>query len=125
MRFMAMASVSWASLLMEPKDMAPVAKRLTISDGGLDVFDLESAGPAGFRSSMPRSISRSRFCWFTSVREFREGLGLALAHGVLELADGIGIQQVALAAHAILIFAADAQLGVRFADGLRERIDAS
>jgi hypothetical protein len=30
MEFMAMASVSWASRLMEPKDMAPVEKRLTI-----------------------------------------------------------------------------------------------
>src|ERR1022692_3591845 len=29
MRFMAMARVSWASLEIEPKDMAPVAKRLT------------------------------------------------------------------------------------------------
>jgi hypothetical protein len=34
MRFMAMASVSCASLLMEPNDMAPVAKRLTISLAG-------------------------------------------------------------------------------------------
>ncbi len=34
MRFMAMASVSCASLEMEPNDMAPVAKRLTISLAG-------------------------------------------------------------------------------------------
>ena len=34
MRFMAMASVSCASLLIEPNDIAPVAKRLTISLAG-------------------------------------------------------------------------------------------
>ena len=33
-RFMAMASVVCASRLIEPNDMAPVAKRLTISDAG-------------------------------------------------------------------------------------------
>ena len=31
---MAMASVSCASLLIEPSDMAPVAKRLTMSSAG-------------------------------------------------------------------------------------------
>ena len=34
MRFIAMASVSCASLLMDPNDMAPVAKRFTISLAG-------------------------------------------------------------------------------------------
>jgi hypothetical protein len=34
MRFIAMASVSCASLLMDPNDIAPVAKRLTISLAG-------------------------------------------------------------------------------------------
>ena len=34
MRFMAIARVVWASQEMEPNDMAPVAKRLTISDAG-------------------------------------------------------------------------------------------
>jgi hypothetical protein len=34
MRFMATASVAWASVEMEPSDMAPVAKRLTISLAG-------------------------------------------------------------------------------------------
>ena len=36
---MAMASVSCASWLMEPKDMAPVTKRLTISRLGLDLVE--------------------------------------------------------------------------------------
>ncbi len=39
MRFMAMARVSCASFEMEPNDMAPVAKRLTISLGRLDFFE--------------------------------------------------------------------------------------
>ena len=34
MRFIAIASVSCASLLMDPNDMAPVAKRFTISVAG-------------------------------------------------------------------------------------------
>ena len=34
MRFMAIASVSCASLLIDPNDIAPVAKRLTISLAG-------------------------------------------------------------------------------------------
>jgi len=39
MRFIAIASVSCASLLIEPKDMAPVAKRFTISEAGFDFFE--------------------------------------------------------------------------------------
>ena len=34
MRFMATASVAWASVEIEPSDIAPVAKRLTISAAG-------------------------------------------------------------------------------------------
>ncbi|MNN42902.1 hypothetical protein D3C81_1571120 [compost metagenome] len=34
MRFMAIAIASWASLEMEPKDMAPVLKRLKIASSG-------------------------------------------------------------------------------------------
>ncbi len=39
MRFIAMASVVCASREIEPKDMAPVAKRLTISFGRLDLVE--------------------------------------------------------------------------------------
>ena len=55
MRFMAMASVSCASLLMEPKDMAPVAKRFTISAAG-STSSSGTGGPAGLKSNMPRSV---------------------------------------------------------------------
>jgi hypothetical protein len=45
MRFMAMASVSCASLLIEPNDIAPVAKRFTISLAG----STSSSGTGGPR----------------------------------------------------------------------------
>ena len=52
-RFMATAKVVWASDEIEPKDMAPVAKRLTISDAGSTSFN-ETALPTGFNSNNPR-----------------------------------------------------------------------
>ncbi len=45
-RFMAMASVVCASQEIEPKDMAPLAKRLTIELDGLDLVERARArGP--------------------------------------------------------------------------------
>ena len=82
----------------------------------------ESAGPAGLRSSMPRSISRSRFCWFTMSANSAKVSGLRWRTACWSLLTVVGIQQVALAAHAILIFAADAQLGVRFIGGLQSEL---
>ena len=61
MRFMAMARVSWASLLMEPKDIAPVAKRLTMALAG----STSSSGTgffADFSAIKPRNVHKSRFC---------------------------------------------------------------
>ena len=43
MRFMAIASVSCASRESEPSDIAPVAKRLTISLRGLDLVERDAA----------------------------------------------------------------------------------
>ena len=45
-RFMAIASVSCASRLIEPNDIAPVAKRLTISLGRLDLVERHRRRPA-------------------------------------------------------------------------------
>ena len=39
MRFIAMASVVCASREIEPNDIAPVEKRLTISTAGLDLLE--------------------------------------------------------------------------------------
>jgi hypothetical protein len=46
MRFIATASVLCASVEIEPSDMAPVAKRLTISLAG-STSSIDTAGPAG------------------------------------------------------------------------------
>ena len=52
-RFIAMARVSWASWLMEPRDIAPVAKRRTMdeagstSSSGIEFADLKSSRPLG------------------------------------------------------------------------------
>ena len=40
---------------IEPKDMAPVAKRLTISDAG-STSSNETASPTGFNSNSPRKF---------------------------------------------------------------------
>ena len=42
-RFMAMASVSWASAEIDPYDMAPVENRFTIADDRLDLVDRDRA----------------------------------------------------------------------------------
>ncbi len=61
MRFIAMASVECASCEMEPSDMAPVAKRFTISFAG----STSSIG-TGFADSLmrkrPRSVSSFSLC---------------------------------------------------------------
>ena len=63
MRFMAMASVSCASLEMEPKDIAPVANRFTISLAG----STSSSGTgAALEFNKPRSVHSCRFC--SSIR---------------------------------------------------------
>ena len=56
-RFMAMASVSWDSVEIDPSDIAPVAKRETISDAGST-----SSSGIGSRSSRKRSSPR-RVAW--------------------------------------------------------------
>ena len=69
MRFIAMASVSWASFEIEPKLIAPVAKRFTISLAG-------STSPSGTRSvpnlnfSSPRSVQRCSCCSSMSWQYF-------------------------------------------------------
>ncbi len=59
MRFIAMARVSCASLEMEPSDIAPVVKRLTISRAGST-----SSRGMGFstKSKRPRSVENRALC---------------------------------------------------------------
>ena len=55
MRFMAMAKVACASVEMEPNDMAPVAKRLTISFAG-STLSKGIAAPTDLISNKPRKV---------------------------------------------------------------------
>ena len=64
-----MASVSCASLEMEPYDMAPVAKRLTISEAGSTASSGIGARPisaADLIRNNPRSVFSWCSCRFTS-----------------------------------------------------------
>ncbi len=67
MRFIAIASVSCASRESEPSDIAPVAKRLTISDAGWISSSGShwSSGSSRKRSS-PRSVARAAASSLTS-----------------------------------------------------------
>ena len=56
MRFMARASDSWASFEMEPKLIAPVAKRFTISASG-STRSRSTGGPVGWNRRRPRSVA--------------------------------------------------------------------
>ncbi len=60
-RFMAMARVVWASRLIEPKLMAPVANRLTISTAG-STSSSDSGASVGFSCIRPRMVSRRWLC---------------------------------------------------------------
>ena len=101
---------------MEPNDMAPVAKRLTISLAG----STSSSGmgcSAVLISSRPRSVQSWRLrasmsCVYSS--NVREAFAL---DGVLQLGDGIGVVQVIFAVGAELVVAADGEFGDGFAHG--------
>lgn len=61
---MAMARVSCASLEMEPYDMAPVEKRLTISLIG-STSSTEIGSRPELKPNRPRSVMRRSDCSFT------------------------------------------------------------
>ncbi len=117
MRFMAIARVSCASLLMEPNDIAPVANRLTISLGGLDFVQgkrargfLELHQPAQ-RAQLPALI-------VDQLRILLIGLVAGRPHRMLQLADGRRIEQVIFPVDAILVLAARFQFGIGIGDRL-------
>src|SRR6516225_169984 len=68
MRFMAMASVSWASAEMEPYDMAPVENRLTIEETG-STSSIGTGGRVGRKRKRPRSVA-SRRDWSSTARVY-------------------------------------------------------
>ncbi len=121
MRFMAMASVSCASALMEPNDMAPVAKRFTISLAG----STSSSGIGRgifFSSIKPRNVHSRLVLLVDQLRIFLERRVALLPDGVLQLADGERIQQMIFAVDAVLIIAADGELGFGFRDGRKAKL---
>ena len=63
-RFIAIASVSWASGESAPRLIAPVEKRLTISARRLDLLDRERVA-ASSKLSSPRSSARAPFSSLT------------------------------------------------------------
>ena len=64
-RFIAIASVSCASPLIEPYDIAPVANRLTIVSTG-STSSIGTGRDAGRSRNSPRSVARCTFCWSTA-----------------------------------------------------------
>ena len=111
MRFMAMASVSCASLLIDPNDMAPVVKRLTISLAG----STSSSGTgvvALLQLHQAAQGAQVRALVVDEVGVFLKRLEAVLPHRLLQLADGLRIEQVIFAVHALVIAAADGKLGL-------------
>ena len=67
MRFIATASVACASVEIEPSDIAPVAKRLTISTAGSTSDSGIAFAGSTLNSNIPRNVI-SRLLWsLTSV----------------------------------------------------------
>ena len=56
MRFIAIAKVAWASVEIEPKDIAPVAKRLTISFAGSTSSNGIAFAGSTLNSNKPRKV---------------------------------------------------------------------
>ena len=74
MRFMAMASVVWASREIEPNDMAPVENRRTMFLAGStssSATGLRLSSSAFFSRNMPRMVSSRSFCSFTICAKAR------------------------------------------------------
>ena len=94
-------------------DMAPVAKRLTISLAG----STSSSGmgwSAVLISSRPRRVQSWRFCVVDEVACIPgRSAELSLLHGVLQLGDGVGVVQVIFAVGAELVVAADGRVRCR------------
>ncbi len=110
MRFMAMASVVCASREIEPKDMAPVEKRLTISTAGST-----SSSDTGVRPNSSARLDLEQAAdgvhpqrrFVHQLGEFAVAILGVAAHGMLQGGDHIRRPGMAFAAHAVGIFAAD------------------
>ena len=125
MRFIAIASVSCASLLIEPNDMAPVVNRLTISFAGSTSSrgigcrqELELEQAAQIRAPLALVVHE--------LGKLGEGLRIVGPRRVLELVDRVRIPVVVLALDAIVDLPAEIELPDRCRlIGLRDAAEAS
>ena len=119
MRFIAIASVSCASLEIEPNDIAPVANRFTISLAG----STSSIGIGSRRLELEQPAQRTQMLalLIDQVRVFLESLEASLPHRMLHFADARRIQQMILAAHAERVTAAHRQFRIDIGQRLKRQ----
>ena len=111
-RFIATASTSWASGEIEPSDIAPVLKRVTIElTGSTSSTSIGGRSPSRSANS-PRSVPASRRQVVDLARVLLEQLVLLAAGGVLQREDRLRVEQVHLALAAPLVLAADLERAV-------------
>jgi hypothetical protein len=101
-----MASVLCASVEIEPSDIAPVAKRLTISAGGLDLLQRDGLGRVDLELEQAAQRHVAPALVVDELRVFLVGVPLVGARAVLQLGDRVGRPHVLFAAHAPGVFAA-------------------
>ena len=95
MRFIAIASVSCASLLIEPNDIAPVAKRFMMDSTGSTSFDRNRiVGEFEFQQAAQRAELLAGGVHQRAV--FLEDPVVVRARGVLQLVDRVGVVHVVL-----------------------------
>ena len=107
--------VSCASFEIEPYDIAPVAKRFTISRDRLDLVDRHrlAAHALGVNANSPRSVASLRRLVVDELRVLLVDVVALGAGRVLQLEHGLGVEEVVLALAAPLVLAAEVEVAVR------------
>ena len=109
MRFIAIASVSWASFEIEPYDMAPVANRFTISlTGSTSSIGTGGRDPA-LNVNRPRSVARRVGLIVDELRVLLEDVVAPRTARVLQLEHRLGVEEVVLTLAAPLVLAAEVE----------------
>ena len=105
---MAMASVSCASWLIEPYDIAPVAKRLTIDVDRFDLVDRDRRHRRVAGLQLEQAAQRREVLALVVDQPgvLLEDRVLAAARRVLQLEHRVGVEQVVFAVAPPLVFAA-------------------
>ena len=119
-RFIAIARFSCASLLIEPNDIAPVLKRLTISLAG-STSSIGTGATVGLELQQAAQRRQIAAVVVDQPRVLLEQPVVARAHRVLQLRDGVRVVHVELAAPAPLVLAADVEFAVEVGTASRRR----